>query len=73
MTARADGAPTIHAGGCGDGTAVLAHAATWLTAWGGGPVPYLSSSDPATWFHGYRRDCSGYASMALGLPGPGSE
>jgi hypothetical protein len=21
--------------------------------------------------HGYRRDCSGYASMALGLPGPG--
>jgi hypothetical protein len=51
--------------------AVLARAATWLTAWGGGPVPYLSSSDPATWFHGYRRDCSGYASMALGLHGPG--
>jgi hypothetical protein len=23
------------------------------------------------WFGGYRRDCSGYASMALGLPGPG--
>lgn len=37
----------------------------------GGPVPYLSSADPTTWFNGYRRDCSGYASMALGLPGPG--
>lgn len=34
-------------------------------------MPYLSSIDPATWFNGYRRDCSGYASMALGLPGPG--
>jgi hypothetical protein len=43
----------------------------WLTAWAGGPVPYLFSSDPATWWGGYRRDCSGYASMALGLPGPG--
>jgi hypothetical protein len=51
--------------------AVLARAAAWLTAWGGGPVPYLSSSDPSTWFGGYRRDCSGYASMALGLSGPG--
>ena len=50
---------------------VLARAATWLAAWQGGPVPYLSSSDPATWFDGYRRDCSGYASMALGLPRPG--
>jgi hypothetical protein len=39
--------------------------------WNGGPVPYLSSSDSVTWFGGYRRDCSGYASMALGLPGPG--
>ena len=48
--------------------AVLARAETWLTAWNGGPVPYLSSTDPATWFQGYRRDCSGYASMALGLP-----
>jgi hypothetical protein len=34
-------------------------------------VPYQSSGDPATWFQGYRRDCSGYASMALGLDGPG--
>jgi hypothetical protein len=56
---------------CATGEAVLAQAATWLTAWNGGPVPYLSSADPGTWFHGYRRDCSGYASMALGLPGPG--
>jgi hypothetical protein len=31
----------------------------------------VSSNDPSTWFGGYRRDCSGYASMALGLPGPG--
>lgn len=57
--------------GCSDGIAVLARAATWLTAWNGGSVPYLSSGDRAGWFHGYRRDCSGYASMALGLPGPG--
>jgi hypothetical protein len=57
--------------GCADAEAVLARAMTWLTAWNGGPVPYLSSGDPATWFGGYRRDCSGYASMALGLAGPG--
>jgi hypothetical protein len=57
--------------GCLLAIAVLARAATWLTAWGGDPVPYLSSADPATWFHGYRRDCSGYASMALGLASPG--
>src|SRR6266511_4161220 len=57
--------------GCLHGEVVLARAATWLTAWGGGPVPYLSSGDPAVWFRGYRRDCSGYASMALGLAGPG--
>jgi hypothetical protein len=57
--------------GCVQDAAVLARAATWLTAWAGGPVPYLSSNDPATWLDGYRRDCSGYASMALGLPGPG--
>jgi hypothetical protein len=56
---------------CLDGTTVLAAADTWLTAWGGRPVPYLSSGNPSTWFGGYRRDCSGYASMALGLPGPG--
>jgi hypothetical protein len=28
-------------------------------------------ADPATWLHGYRRDCSGYATMALRLDGPG--
>jgi hypothetical protein len=64
--------PATPSGGTdGCGGAVLARAATWLTAWNGGPVPYLSSGDPAAWFGGYRRDCSGYASMALGLPGPG--
>jgi hypothetical protein len=66
---RADG--SSEAAGCVAGEAVLARAATWLTAWNGGRVPYLSSTDPTTWFGGYRRDCSGYASMALGLPGPG--
>jgi hypothetical protein len=59
------------AGACPGGQAVLARAATWLTAWNGRPVPYLSSGDPRTWLGGYRRDCSGYASMALGLPEPG--
>src|SRR5262249_55150771 len=57
--------------GCLQGIAILARAATWLTAWGGGPVPYLSSNDPVMWLGGYRRDCSGYASMALGLASPG--
>jgi hypothetical protein len=57
--------------GCVAAAGVLARAATWLTGWAGGPVPYLSSADPHTWLAGYRRDCSGYASMALGLPGPG--
>jgi hypothetical protein len=71
------GCPPARAGdsawgpGCLPGHVVLARAATWLTAWQGGPVPYSMSTDPATWFGGYRRDCSGYASMALGLPGPG--
>ena len=46
--------------------------AAWLQAWpGGGSVPYLSSNAAADLFDGYRRDCSGYVSMALGLPGPG--
>jgi hypothetical protein len=49
----------------------LVRAAIWLTAWNGGPVPYSANTDPATYFNGYRRDCSGFASMALGLPGPG--
>jgi hypothetical protein len=52
-------------------SAVFQRAKTWLTAWNGGPVPYLSSNVPGDLFHGYRRDCSGYVSMALGLPGPG--
>jgi hypothetical protein len=50
---------------------VLIRAATWLTAWNGGPVPYSMSTNSTAWFDGYRRDCSGYASMALDLPRPG--
>jgi hypothetical protein len=71
------GCPAITAspsgsGGCVGLDAVFARARSWLTAWpGGGPVPYLSSNAPGDLFGGYRRDCSGYVSMALGLPGPG--
>lgn len=35
--------------GCLNGLAILAPAATWLTARNGGPVPYLSSADPSAW------------------------
>jgi hypothetical protein len=66
-----NGANATPDAGCVAAATVLARAKTWLTAWGGGPVPYLLSGNSATWFHGYRRDCSGYVSMALGLPGPG--
>ncbi|GAA0477437.1 hypothetical protein Aca07nite_72340 [Actinoplanes capillaceus] len=58
-------------GSCVDAATVFGRAQTWLTAWSGGSVPYLSSGNPADWFQGYRRDCSGYVSMALGLEGPG--
>jgi hypothetical protein len=58
-------------GTCVDLATVFGRAQSWLTAWSGGPVPYLSSGNPADWFQGYRRDCSGYVSMALGLAGPG--
>ncbi|MFD0264990.1 hypothetical protein ACFVGY_00125 [Streptomyces sp. NPDC127106] len=47
---------------------VLARAKTWLTANNGRPVPY---SQTKRWKDGYRQDCSGYVSMALGLPKPG--
>ncbi|WP_260610740.1 hypothetical protein [Streptomyces sp. WAC06614] len=47
---------------------VLARAKTWLTAANGRPVPY---SQTKRWKDGYRQDCSGYVSMALGLPKPG--
>ncbi|XVU24285.1 NlpC/P60 family protein [Actinoplanes sp. CA-054009] len=56
---------------CAEPNAIFARARSWLTAWAGGPVPYLSSNAPGDLFRGYRRDCSGYVSMALGLPGPG--
>lgn len=57
--------------GCADASAVFVRAQTWLTAWSGGPVPYRASANPGDLFDGYRRDCSGFVSMALGLPGPG--
>jgi hypothetical protein len=46
----------------------IVNAQDWLTADNGGPVPYSQASD---WSDGYRQDCSGYASMALGLPPAG--
>ncbi|MFG2224624.1 hypothetical protein [Streptomyces sp. NPDC048644] len=49
---------------------VLRRAATWLTADDGAQVPY---SQEKVWKDGYRQDCSGYASMALGLPAPGTD
>lgn len=64
--------PDGSGGGCAGLDAVFARARSWLAAWpGGGPVPYLSSNAPGDLFGGYRRDCSGYVSMALGLAGPG--
>jgi hypothetical protein len=63
--------PAADSGGCVEAATVFGRAQSWLTAWADGPVPYLSSGDPADWFQGYRRDCSGYVSMALGLAGPG--
>ncbi|MFD6969891.1 hypothetical protein [Streptomyces sp. NPDC059949] len=47
---------------------VLARAKSWLTANNGRPVPY---SQNKYWKDGYRQDCSGYVSMALGLAKPG--
>ncbi|MEU0442657.1 hypothetical protein ABZ202_23345 [Streptomyces sp. NPDC006186] len=47
----------------------LRRAATWLTANNGRQVPYSQSK---VWKDGYRQDCSGYASMALGLAKPGT-
>jgi hypothetical protein len=46
----------------------LKRARTWLTANHGHQVPY---SQTKRWKDGYRQDCSGYASMALGLAAPG--
>jgi hypothetical protein len=47
---------------------MINRAKTWLTANNGGPVPY---SMEKVWRDGYRQDCSGYVSMALGLSTPG--
>lgn len=46
----------------------LQRARVWLTANRGRQVPY---SQAKKWKDGYRQDCSGYASMALGLAKPG--
>ncbi|MFJ6747839.1 hypothetical protein ACIQNI_06530 [Streptomyces sp. NPDC091266] len=48
---------------------MLQRAATWLTANNGAQVPY---SQGKVWKDGYRQDCSGYVSMTLGLPTPGT-
>lgn len=48
--------------------AMINRARTWLTANNGRPVPY---SMERNWKDGYRQDCSGYVSMALGLGKPG--
>jgi hypothetical protein len=48
---------------------MLNRAATWLTADNGAQVPY---SQAKVWKDGYRQDCSGYVSMTLGLPTPGT-
>ncbi|MEU3710374.1 hypothetical protein [Streptomyces catenulae] len=50
-------------------TEMLRRAATWLTANDGAQVPY---SQADYWKDGYRQDCSGYVSMTLGLPTPGT-
>ncbi|MFF4158836.1 hypothetical protein [Streptomyces sp. NPDC001678] len=55
-------APTIHR------HEEIERAKAWLTADHGRPVPYTQDRD---WNDGYRQDCSGYASMTLGLPKPG--
>ncbi|WP_327344467.1 peptidoglycan-binding protein [Streptomyces europaeiscabiei] len=47
---------------------MINRARTWLTANNGSPVPY---SMDRTWKDGYRQDCSGFVSMALGLGKPG--
>ncbi|MFF9480376.1 hypothetical protein [Streptomyces sp. NPDC014733] len=48
---------------------MLRRAETWLTANDGAQVPY---SQTTYWKDGYRQDCSGYVSMTLGLPTPGT-
>ncbi|MGW1812938.1 peptidoglycan-binding protein [Streptomyces sp. NPDC002125] len=47
---------------------MINRARVWLTANNGGPVPY---SMERNWKDGYRQDCSGFVSMALGLGKPG--
>lgn len=71
--ARLPGIPVQGGGGRpepgGSRQEMLNRAATWLTANHGAQVPY---SQAEVWTDGYRQDCSGYVSMALGLPTPGT-
>lgn len=47
---------------------IVARARTWLTAYGGGPVPYsMTGYYPGPGGQEYRTDCSGFVSMAWGL------
>ncbi|UKY51366.1 hypothetical protein [Streptomyces inhibens] len=70
---RLPGVPVQDGGGQpqpdGSREEMLHRAAVWLTASNGAQVPY---SQAKVWKDGYRQDCSGYASMALGLPTPGT-
>ncbi|MGW7452545.1 hypothetical protein [Streptomyces sp. NPDC054787] len=65
---HAGSAPAVQAAPRITRAQVLARAKTWLTANNGRPVPY---SQKKHWKDGYRQDCSGYVSMALGLSKPG--
>ncbi len=47
---------------------VITRAQTWLAANNGNGVPYSQTA----YYGGYRTDCSGYASMALGYAKPGT-
>jgi hypothetical protein len=64
----ASAGPNLPAKGKSTRRQTLQRARTWLKADNGRQVPY---SQKKVWKDGYRQDCSGYASMALGLPKPG--
>ncbi|MDN3023504.1 peptidoglycan-binding protein [Streptomyces sp. S.PB5] len=67
LVTQADALSTMAAATLSPDT-MINRARTWLTADNGAPVPY---SMERTWKDGYRQDCSGYVSMALGLGAPG--
>lgn len=67
LVTQADALSTMAAATLSPDT-MINRARAWLTANNGAPVPY---SMERTWKDGYRQDCSGYVSMALGLGTPG--